>query len=118
METLIDPRLAQRVTEAEDRLQTVEHQLSDPDVVRNPDLLRDLGRERAGLAAAVATGRNALALERELTEARELFAESIDPEFTELAEEEIETLEGRLEQAVAQLRQALIPADPLEDRPP
>ncbi len=117
MEPLIDPRLAQRVTEAEERFRAVERQLSDPDVVRNLDLLRELGRERAGLAVAVATGRNARALGQELTEARELLAESTDPELTELAEEEIAALEGRLEQAVAELREALIPADPMEDRP-
>ena len=117
MEPVIDPRLEQRVTETEERFRTIERKLSDPDVVRNLDLLRDLGRERAGLAAAVDSGREARAIEGELAGARELLAESTDPEMTELAEEEIAALEGRLEEAVAKLREALIPADPMEDRP-
>ncbi|MDE2975807.1 MAG: peptide chain release factor 1 [Gemmatimonadota bacterium] len=117
METVIDPRLARRAAEAEERFRTVERRLSDPEVVRDLDLLRELGRERAGLAAVVETGRRVRAIERELAEARELLAESADPEMTELAEEEIAALEGRLEEAVSRLREALIPADPMEDRP-
>ena len=117
METVIDPRLARRVAETEERFRTVERQLSDPDVVRNLDLLRELGRERAGLAAAAGTGLEVRALEEELADARELLAESADPEMTELATEEIAVLEVRLDGAVAKLREALIPADPMEDRP-
>ena len=95
----------------------MERQLSDPDVVRNLDRLRELGQERAGLAGAVKAGREIGAVEAELGGARELLAESTDPEMTELAEEEIATLEERLAGAVARLREALIPPDPMEDRP-
>ena len=117
METIIDPRLAQRVAKTEERFRNVERQLSDPDVVRNLDRLRELGRERAGLAGVVEAGRTVRALEAELRDARELLAESTDPEMTELAEEEIAALEERLASAVARLREALIPPDPMEDRP-
>ena len=116
-ETVIDPRLAQRVAETEARFRTVERQLSDPDVVRNLDRLRELGQERARLAGAVKAGREVGAVEAELGDARELLAESTDPEMTELAEEEIAALEERLAGAVARLREALIPPDPMEDRP-
>ena len=117
METVIDPRLAQRVAETEERFRAVERQLADPDVVRNPDRLRELGQERAALAGAVTAGREVRAVEAELGDARELLAESSDPEMTELAEEEIATLEERLAGAVTRLRGALIPPDPMEDRP-
>ena len=95
----------------------MERQLSDPDVVRNLDRLRELGQERAGLAGAVKAGREVGAVEAELGDARELLAESTDPEMTELAGEEIVALEERLAGAAARLREALIPPDPMEDRP-
>ncbi len=95
----------------------MERQLSDPDVIRNLDRLRELGQERAVLAGAVKAGREVHAVEAELDDARELLAESTDPEMTELAEEEIVTLDERLAGAVARLREALIPPDPMEDRP-
>ena len=62
-------------------------------------------------------GRSATSLEAELRDTREVLAESVDAEMKALAEEEIAALEGRLESAVAALRAALVPADPLEDRP-
>ena len=113
----IEPRLAARLAEIERRFRAVERELSDPSVVRNLDRLRELGRERAGLETAVATGRELRRLAEELEGARELLAESGDPEMQALAEEEIALLEGRVEVAIGRLREALVPADPMEDRP-
>ncbi len=86
-------------------------------MIRDRDRLRELGRERAGLAAAVEAGRSVVAIEAELQDTRELLAESDDAEMSVLAEEEIVSLEGRLETASDALRAALVPPDPLEDRP-
>ncbi len=115
--TPIEPRLARRIAEIEERFREIERDLSDPAVIRDLDRLRELGRERAGLAAAVEAGRSVTALEAELRDTREVLAESVDAEMKALAEEEIGDLSGRLEKAVAALRTALVPADPLEDRP-
>ena len=49
--------------------------------------------------------------------AREVYAESGDPEMRALAGEEIAALEGRMEESAAKLRAALVPPDPMEDRP-
>ena len=86
-------------------------------MVRNPDRLRELGRERAALATAVEAGREFSALEAEMAGAKELHAESGDPEMRTLAAEEIAALEGRLEESITRLRAALVPPDPMEDRP-
>ena len=86
-------------------------------MIRDPGRLRELGRERAGLGVAVEAGRTVTAMERELRDAREILAESGDPEMRELAEEEIADLSDRLDGATAALRVALVPPDPMEDRP-
>ena len=86
-------------------------------MIRDPGRLRELGRERAGLGVAVEAGRTVTALERELRDAREILAESGDPEMRELAEEEIADLSDRLDGATAALRVALVPPDPMENRP-
>lgn len=116
-ENSIEPRLAQRLAETEERFRAVEGELSDPALIHHLDRLRELGQERAGLEAAVAAGRAVTALEAELRGAREILSESADPEMKELAEEEIAALEDRVEGAVAALRGALAPPDPMEDRP-
>ncbi len=115
---MIDERLRARATESRRRLREVERRLADPDVARSPDRLRELGRERAGLAAVVDAGRELARLETELDGARELLAEAEgDAEMQALAGEEIVALEARAAAAAARLRAALVPADPLEDRP-
>ena len=86
-------------------------------MVRDPARLRELGRERAALAPAVTVGRQLAALEAEMAGAREVYAESRDPEMRALAGEEIAALEGRVEESAAKLRAALVPPDPMEDRP-
>ena len=86
-------------------------------MVRDPARLRELGRERAALAPAVTVGRQLAALEAEMVGAREVYAESGDPEMRALAGEEIAALEGRVEESAAKLRAALVPPDPMEDRP-
>ncbi len=91
--------------------------MADPAVATNPDRLRELGQERAELVAAVTAGRELRAIEAELAGARELASESDDPDMRAMAEEEVESLLGRVDEVTARLRQALIPKDPLEDRP-
>ena len=86
-------------------------------MVRDPVRLRELGQERASLATAVEAGRELTALEAEMAGAKELYADSGDPEMRALAGEEIAHLEGRVEEAAARLRTALVPPDPMEDRP-
>ena len=112
----MDARLADRLHAAEGRLSAVEAQLARPDTVRNARLLRELGRERAALAAVVVAASEVRRVETELEDAREL-AGSPDPEMRALAEEEAALLAGRLEDAALRLRQALAPADPMDDRP-
>ncbi len=85
--------------------------------MRDPVRLRELGQERASLSAAVEAGRELTALEAEMAGAKELHADSGDPEMRALAGEEIAHLEGRVEEAAARLRTALVPPDPMEDRP-
>lgn len=113
----IEPRLEKRLAATEERFQVIERELSDPAVIRDPGRLRELGRERAALATAVSVGRQLAALEAEMAGAKEVYAESGDPEMRALAGEEIAALEGRLAAAAARLRAALVPPDPMEDRP-
>ncbi len=99
--------------EAVKRLEELDRQLSDPEVVRRPARLREISQERAHLVPIVERWR---ALERarsELAEARELLE---DPEMRDMAEAEIADLEAKLPVLEAELRRALVPPDPYEGR--
>lgn len=112
----LDPRLDQRLREAERRFAELDAALADPAVLSRPDKLRALGQERATLEELVAAGealRGALA---EHAGAWELAEGADDAEMRAMAEEEIPALEERIEALTLQVRELLIPRDPLEDR--
>ena len=99
-----------------DRHAIVERDLSDPKTVRDAKLMASLGREHQRLTTVVAMANRLHQYEDELAEVRELVSAD-DPELAAMARAE----QSRLEQALAdlepELTQALIPHDPLDDRP-
>jgi len=113
----LDPRLEERLDDAERRLAGVEEALSSPEVLSSPDKLRDLGQERAHLEPIVSTGRELKAVLNELEGALELMDEADDPEMRALAEEEAGALSERVESLSALAKELLIPPDPLANRP-
>lgn len=112
----VDPRLQQRLEDAELRLPEVDSELASPEVLASPERLKDLGRERARLGRIVRVSRELRSATEGHCEATELLKETDDPEMKGLAEEEISVLGKRIEQLALQVRELLIPADPIEDR--
>ena len=114
---LVDPRLLQRLAEAEARLDEVDQALSSPAVASDPDQLRSLGQERADLDPLARVSRRLAKLLADHESASSLVEESDDEDLQELAREELEGLAGRLEELIQEARELLVPTDPFEDRP-
>ncbi|MCG6955628.1 MAG: peptide chain release factor 1 [Gemmatimonadetes bacterium] len=112
----LDPRLEQRLREAEARYAEVERALASPEVLAHPERLRGLGQERAQLEPVVATSRRLRATLQEHAGASELMEEADDPDMRAMAEDEVAGLEERIESLAREARERLIPHDPLEDR--
>jgi peptide chain release factor 1 len=112
----LDPRMDERLAEAEQRFAGVDQELAGPDVLSNPDRLKELGQERAQLEPIVTVGRQLRSAIEEHKGALELLEESEDAEMKALAEEEAAELEDRIDSLTARVRELLIPADPLDDR--
>jgi len=111
----LDPLLDRRLHEAEERFAEVDEALARPEVHSDPDKLRDLGQERAHLEDVVRTAR---ALREALDEHRGTvdLLEAEDEEMRALAEDELASLEERIDTLSKTARQLLIPRDPLENR--
>lgn len=112
----LDPRLEERLRDAEHRFVEVDAQLASPEVTSDPEQLRTLGQERAHLEPVVAAGRELRALIEERRGAAELLAETDDDEMAALAESELESLDQRVERLQDRVKELLIPPDPLADR--
>ena len=113
---VVDERLLTSLRRAIDRFEGIERELSNPETLSDPDKLRTLGIERSELEEAVVQGRRLLKLGEELVDARQLANEADDADMRELAQGEVEGLEGQLAKLETRVRDLLVPKDPLEDR--
>ncbi len=109
-------RLREKVRAAVERRAGLGRQLASPDVIADPERLRELGREHAGLERIAELGDELLELDDQLQQARELVESTEDGELRELAQSEVHDLEARIEQLEAEARELLAPRDPLDDR--
>ncbi len=93
----------------------IEKKMADPEVVSNLKEMQELGKKHAELEEVVSDYRRYLKARSELAEARELAGGS-DPELSDLAKMEIEEKEPLLARIEEQLRVALLPKDPNDEK--
>jgi peptide chain release factor 1 len=117
----MDPALLQERLETACRsFDSLERQLADPAIASNPQRLQTIARERARLEPLVRDHALWQRLQREREDARQLLREHrADPamaELVELANDELQDLEERIEAVERQLTLALLPSDPRDER--
>jgi peptide chain release factor 1 len=91
-------------------------QLGTPEVLSDPNQLRRLGRELSRLEPVVAAYRELGDVRGQLTGARDMLHAETDDEMKAMAREEIAKLEARETNLVEDLKVALLPRDPNDDR--
>jgi peptide chain release factor 1 len=110
--TTLDAKLADVARQYDD----VAGELARPETSTDPEALRRLGRELARLEPVVHAYRQLLAVRDQLDGVRQLRDAEPDEELRLLAREEAETLEAREAELVEELRLALLPRDPNDER--
>ena len=95
------------------RLAELDANLADPQVLGDLQRWRQLSQEQAEVAGVVGLWRRFRQREEDIATAREMQA---DPEFAEMAAAEIEQAEAEMASLQAELRQAMVPRDPDDDR--
>jgi peptide chain release factor 1 len=112
----LDAKLDARLRETMARFEAVELQLGDPQLSRDPERIRSLGRERSELEPLNAVARELDGLTAEWAGARELADGAADADMRALARAEVEDLERRIQSLADRARRLLVPPDPLADR--
>ncbi|HRC63049.1 MAG TPA: PCRF domain-containing protein, partial [Dehalococcoidia bacterium] len=105
----------ERLAEIEARYEEVTRLLADPDVVSDHRRLQELGRERSQLETVVALYRRYRDAQDALDDARAL-ARDADEEMRTLGREEEDRLVAELAQLDQDLKLALLPRDPADDK--
>ncbi len=113
---MLDKLQEEKLAEIESTYAELEQRMSDPDVLSDPDKIRDLARSRASLQDTVLKYAQYKKLRAELEGAQALKRSETDPEMREMIEAEIGELQAKLEPLDHEITLLLLPKDPLDEK--
>jgi peptide chain release factor 1 len=108
--------LLNKLYHVEARYQDILKSLEDPNIGKTPDKLVSLNKEYKMLQPLIATGKNYRQTLQRIYEDTSILKNESDPELRELAKEELDDLETRLETIENELRTLLVPRDPQHEK--
>ena len=108
--------LLSKLSLAEDRFQKIEGLLLNPEVASDYKQVQKLAKERASLDGMVTMYREYRGLLEERRDVLAILEEGAEHEMTALAKQELEALDAKMNRLDLELRQALLPKDPNDDR--
>ncbi len=98
------------------RYEELTQELSSPELLSNPSAYAKAAKQHRTLGEVVQKYQTWKGLTKELTDARELLDTTDDEEMREMARLELETLQGRIDEADKELKLLLIPTDPNDEK--
>jgi len=100
----------------EQHFEELNQQMAQPEVASDLKQLQALAQERASLESLVAKYRDYKATATSLRETKEMLSDGLDEEMTALVKQEIEQLESQQDRLLQEIRLALLPSDPNDDK--
>ena len=98
------------------RYEEIEDLMARPEVAVDYEQIQELAKERSVLEELVEISRQHQKLSRKREDLESLFQEESDEELAHMAKEELESVETQLDQLTQDLRLALLPKDPNDER--
>lgn len=106
----------EKLQSVEDRYLQLNEWLSDPDIVNDPDKLRDYSKEQSDLEETVQTYRSYKQTMEELDEAKTMLNDNMDDDMQQMVDDEVEELSRKQEELEEHLKVLLIPKDPNDEK--
>ena len=106
----------EQLEKIEKRYVEIDRKMAEPEVATDLNRLQELAQERADIEPVVKDYREYREVEKSLEETRVMLNDSQEEEMVELAKQEIDKLEKRLEALFHSLRTDLLPKDPNDDK--
>jgi peptide chain release factor 1 len=113
---MADRKLFEKLVQIESRYEEMTQQLSSPEILADSARYQKLAKTHAEMAAMVAKYREWKEIDKGLQGAKQLLAESDDPEMKQMARDEERALEPRRETVERELKFLLLPKDPNDDK--
>ncbi|MCL2706518.1 MAG: peptide chain release factor 1 [Spirochaetaceae bacterium] len=103
-----------KIEELVARFKEIEKKLSDPDVVKDQKNYKEIMQEHYYLREVFETNEKYKKISIQIEDAKQIVSEEKDQQLKELAKEEIKLLEEEQKKQLENLKQLLIPPDPLD----
>ncbi len=108
--------MLERMQSVEDRYEELDRLMSDPEGAADYMRIQELAKEQAQLRDVVGLSRGLRSLESEISDVQGMLRQESDEDLAELAREELTELEARREETEQDLKLALIPKDPNDEK--
>ena len=108
--------MMERLASVERRYKEIEELLGDPEVSADYERVQHLGKEHASLKTLATLARRNREVVQALEDTRAVSRDESDQELAALARDELAELEKRKEEIEGELRLALLPRDPNDDK--
>jgi len=106
----------EKLEEVENRYEELNARLADPELSNNPEKYQKLAKEHAELEEVVKRYDEYRQVDEELQENKDLVRQEDDEGIREMAREEVNRLEKKRERLESELKELLIPKDPLDEK--
>ncbi|HAI14450.1 MAG TPA: peptide chain release factor 1 [Phycisphaerales bacterium] len=107
----LQTRLLEKLDQIAEQFADLEAKLQSPDVMQDHEQLRDLSVKRAALLPIVTQYQQYQAIDQQITEYQEVIAANDEPEFVEMAQEELPDLKQKAIALLDQVTGELVTAD-------
>jgi len=108
--------MMEQLEKLEKRYREIDEKMARPEVATDLQQLQALAQERASLDEVVTIYREYKAVAKSLDETRGMLDDGLDDDMAALARQEIESLEAKLDKLTAELKIALLPKDPNDEK--
>lgn len=105
-----------RLQAVEDRYEKLNEFLSDPEVISDPNKLREYSKEQSDMQETVEVYREYKDVREQLRDAKAMLEEKLDADMREMVKEEVSELEGQEKELSERLKILLVPKDPNDDK--
>jgi len=105
-----------RLQAVEDRYERLNELLSDPEVIKDNNKLREFSKEQSNIQDTVMAYKEYKIVREQFQEAKMMLDEKLDSDMREMVKEEVHELEESMKVLEEKLRILLIPKDPNDDK--
>ncbi|MFG6114050.1 peptide chain release factor 1 [Halobacillus sp. MO56] len=108
--------MLERLQSLEDRYEKLNELLSDPEVISDPNKLREYSKEQSDLEETVQAYREYKDVSTQLNDAKVMLKDNLDDEMQDMVKEEIDELSTQKEELEERLKYLMLPKDPNDDK--